>query len=264
MLTFEAVKSRLDREQPLSFLEFNYMLLQAYDFLHLNKNFNCLVQLGGSDQWGNIISGIDLIKKTTSKEAYAITSPLITNKDGSKMGKTADGAVWLDKKKLDDYDFYQYWRNVDDTDVVRFLKLFTKLSLTEINKLSKLKNEEINEAKIILSYEVTKLCRGKISADRAKKMTENIFDNKILDQRFKSSIINFDLVINNKFNVIDALESLDLVKSRSDAKRIIKSGGVKVNDSTFKDENFSLSKYANKKELKISVGKNKIGIIKIK
>ncbi len=264
MLTFEAVKSRLDREQPLSFLEFNYMLLQAYDFLHLSKHFDCLLQLGGSDQWGNIISGIDLIKKTTNKEVFAITSPLITNNDGSKMGKTVDGAVWLDKKKLDDFEFYQYWRNVNDADVSRFLKLFTKLSLTEIKKLSKLKNEEINEAKKILSFEVTKLCRGKRSADRAKKMTENLFDNKILDKRFKSLSINLDLLLNHKFNIIDALESLDLVKSRSDAKRIIKSNGVKVNDLTFKDEQFSLLKFAKKKEMKITVGKKKIGIIKIK
>ena len=129
MLTFDSVKSRLDREQPLSFLEFNYMLLQAYDFLHLNKEFNCVLQLGGSDQWGNIISGIDLIKKISGKDAYAITSPLITNNDGTKMGKTADGAIWLDKNKLDDFDFYQFWRNVDDKNVSKFLKLFTSLPL---------------------------------------------------------------------------------------------------------------------------------------
>ena len=213
MLTFESVKSRLDREQPLSFLEFNYMLLQAYDFLYLNKKFDCTLQLGGSDQWGNIISGIDLIKKTTNKEAFAITSPLIVNSDGSKMGKTVDGAIWLDKNKFDDFDFYQYWRNVDDDDVSKFLKLFTTIPFSEINKLSKLRNEEINEAKKILSYEITKLCRGEKSADTAKEMSQNIFDNKIIDERIKSKKIKFDDLLENNFNLIDALESLNLVKN---------------------------------------------------
>ena len=263
MLTFEAVKARLDREQPLTFLEFNYMLLQAYDFMHLNKNYNCILQLGGSDQWGNIISGIDLIKKTYNKQAFAITSPLITNNDGSKMGKTADGAIWLDKNKLDDYNFYQFWRNVNDADVPKFLKLFTKLPMLEINKLSKLKNEEINEAKKILSFEVTKLCRGKISADKAKNMSENLFDKKIIDNSLKSFEIKPNLIINNNFNIIDALDKLKLVKSRSDAKRIIKSGGVKVNDLTYKEEQYSLTKFTKNKEIKITVGKKKIGILKI-
>ena len=139
MLTFESVKNRLDREQPLTFLEFNYMLLQAYDYYHLNKEYDCELQLGGSDQWGNIVSGIDLIRRLNNKKTFAITSPLITNNDGSKMGKTADGAIWLDEYKLSNYDFYQFWRNVDDADVPKFLHLFTKLPLEEISKLSKLK-----------------------------------------------------------------------------------------------------------------------------
>ena len=180
MLTFDSVKSRLDREQPLSFLEFNYMLLQAYDFLYLNKKFNCILQLGGSDQWGNILSGIDLIKKTVNKKSYAITSPLITNSDGSKMGKTVSGAIWLDKNKLNDFDFYQYWRNVDDQDVPKFLKLFTTLSLSEIQKLSKLQNQEINEAKKILSYEITKICRGEESANTAHDISKMFLIIKLL------------------------------------------------------------------------------------
>ncbi len=150
MLTFESVKNRLDREQPLTFLEFNYMLLQAYDYYHLNKEYDCELQLGGSDQWGNIVSGIDLIRRLNNKKTFAITSPLITNNDGSKMGKTADGAIWLDECKLSNYDFYQFWRNADDTDVPKFLHFFTKLPLEEISKLSKLKGQEINEAKKIL------------------------------------------------------------------------------------------------------------------
>ena len=147
MLTFESVKNRLDREQPLTFLEFNYMLLQAYDYYHLNKEYDCELQLGGSDQWGNIVSGIDLIRRLNNKKTFAITSPLITNNDGSKMGKTADSAIWLDECKLSNYDFYQFWRNVDDADVAKFLHLFTKLPLEEISKLSKLIGQEINEAK---------------------------------------------------------------------------------------------------------------------
>ena len=183
MLTFDSVKLRLDREQPLSFLEFNYMLLQAYDFLYLNKKYDCDLQLGGSDQWGNILSGIDLIRKTYNKKAFAITSPLITNNDGSKMGKTADGAIWLDEAKLDNYKFYQFWRNINDSDVIKFLKLFTKVPIEEIKKLSKLKNQEINEAKKILAFEVTNICRGKKAANEALEISENIFDKKINDDR---------------------------------------------------------------------------------
>ena len=151
MLTFESIKNRLDREQSLSILEFNYMLLQSYDFFYLNKNYDCELQMGGSDQWGNILSGIDLIKKISKKNSFGITSPLITNPDGTKMGKTANGAIWLDEKKLSNYDFYQYWRNVDDNNVTTFLNLFTKLPISEIKKLSLLKDREINESKKILA-----------------------------------------------------------------------------------------------------------------
>jgi len=264
MLTFESVKARLDREQPLSFIEFNYMLLQAYDFYYLNKNYDCCLQLGGSDQWGNIITGIDLIKKISNKDAYAITSPLITNNDGSKMGKTADGAIWLDKKKLNDFDFYQYWRNVNDKDVAKFLRLFTTLPLHEINKLEKLQNKELNEAKKILSYEITKICRGKESADKVLEISQNIFENKIIDKRINSIQVNSGDLIDNKFTIIDALHKLDLVKSRSDAKRIIKSNGVKINDIVYNDEKMSLHKYVKKNDIKISVGKKKFGILKLK
>ena len=264
MMTLDSVKSRLEREQSLSFLEFNYMLLQAYDFLHLNKEFDCLLQLGGSDQWGNILSGIDLIRKIRNTKAYAITSPLITNNDGSKMGKTVDGAVWLEEEKLDNYKFYQFWRNVDDSDVPRFLKLFTKINLKEIEKLSKLKNQEINEAKKILAFEVTKICRSEDSAKEASEISNNIFDKNITDDRITSLEIKTDEIYSENFNLIDALEKLKLVKSRSDAKRIIKSNGVKVNDTTYKEKTLSLIKFANNSDIKISVGKKKIGLIKLK
>ena len=264
MLTYESVKNRLDREQPLTFLEFNYMLLQAYDFYYLRKNFDCVLQMGGSDQWGNIINGIDLIKKILNKKAYAITSPLITNTDGSKMGKTAKGAVWLDKEKLSNFDFYQFWRNVSDEKVESFLKLFTKINLDEIKKLSKLKGKETNEAKKILAYEVTKICRGIESAKEAEDMANNLFTIKKTDERLPSYEINSSFIKNSKFTILDALEKLNLSKSRSDTKRLIKSHGIRINEEIYNSNDLSLNVYANESEIKISVGKKNIGILKIK
>ena len=263
MLTYDSVKNRLDREQPLTFLEFNYMLLQAYDFYYLRKNYDCLLQLGGSDQWGNIINGIDLIKKMLNKKAYALTSPLITNADGSKMGKTAKGAVWLDEKKLSNFDFYQFWRNVNDSDVERFLKLFTKIKLSEIKKLSELKGEEINEAKKILAFEVTKITRGLASANEAKDIANNIFNNKTIDYRVATFVITSLDIKNSNFTILDAIEKLNLSNSRGDTKRLIKSNGIKINDKTFSLNDFSLKNYSKEDEIKISVGKKNIGILKI-
>ncbi len=263
MLTFESVKSRLDREQPLTILEFNYMLLQAYDFYHLNKNYDCILQMGGSDQWGNILSGVDLIKKINNKNAFGITSPLITNNDGSKMGKTADGAVWLNKDKISSLDFFQFWRNVNDDDVPKFLYLFTKLPLKEIEKLSSLRNEEINEAKKILAYEVTKLVRGKEDADEAIEIANNIFNSNIIDERLPNISENKLKLQNNIFTILDAIEKLELVKSRSEIKRLIKSKGVRVNDKLYINSSFTLKEYTGLKEIKISIGKKKIGILKI-
>ena len=208
MLTFDSVKSRLDREQPLTILEFNYMLLQAYDFFYLNKHHNCVLQMGGSDQWGNIISGVDLIKKINKKNAYGITSPLITNADGSKMGKTANGAIWLNKDKITSLDFFQFWRNVNDKDVSKFLYLFTKLPLKEIKKLSSLKNKEINEAKKILAYEVTKIVRGKEDADEAIDIANNTFNSNIIDQRLPNISHNKIEIRNNNFSILDAIQNL--------------------------------------------------------
>ncbi len=263
MLTFDSVRSRLDREQPLTILEFNYMLLQAYDFLHLNKNYDCILQMGGSDQWGNILSGVDLIKKINNKNAYGITSPLITNNDGSKMGKTADGAIWLNKDKISSLDFFQFWRNVNDNDVSKFLYLFTKLPLKEIVKLSTLKNEEINEAKKILAYEVTKIVRGKEDADEALQIANNIFNSNIIDERLPN-ISEKKLNLQDEFfTIVDAIEKLNLAKSRSEIKRLIKSDGVRINDELYKNSNLSLKEYSDLKEIKISVGKKKIGILKI-
>ena len=263
MLTFESVKSRLDREQPLTILEFNYMLLQAYDFYYLNKNYNCILQMGGSDQWGNILSGVDLIRKINRKDAFGITSPLITNSDGSKMGKTADGAVWLNKMKISSLDFYQFWRNINDKDVSKFLHLFTRISLNEIKKLSSLKEREINEAKKILAYEVTKIVRGKEDADEAIEIANNIFNSNIIDERLpniKQDKLNLK---NDSFTILDAIEKLNLVKSRSEIKRLIKSDGVRINDKLYKSKNLSLKEYSELNEIKITIGKKKIGILKI-
>ena len=261
MLTFESVKNRLDREQPLTFLEFNYMLLQAYDYFHLNKNYNCELQLGGSDQWGNIINGIELIRRLNNNKAFGITSPLITNNDGSKMGKTADGAIWLDENKISNYEFFQFWRNVEDTDVPKFLNLFTKLPRDEISKLSKLKDKEINEAKQILAFEVTKITRGKNQAKEAMDISNNIFSTNKLDDRIKSFKVKSDDILNSSFSIVDAVEKLELVKSRSEIKRLIKLNGIKVNDKNYNKSSFSLSEYAPLNEIKISVGKKKIGKI---
>ncbi len=264
MLTFESVKNRLDREQPLSFLEFNYMLLQAYDFYYLRKNYNCVLQMGGSDQWGNIINGIDLIKKMLNKKAYALTSPLITNADGSKMGKTAKGAIWLDKIKLSNFEFYQFWRNIADHDVSKFLKLFTKISLNEIKKLSELKDKEINEAKKILAFEVTKITRGIKSAKEAEDIANNIFNKKTLDERIPTYEISSSDIKKSNFLILDAIEKLNLSKSRSDTKRLIKSKGIKVNNEVFLSPDLSLKAYYKLSEIKLSVGKKNIGILKIK
>ena len=264
MLTYESVKNRLDREQPLTFLEFNYMLLQSYDFYHLKKNYDCVLQMGGSDQWGNIINGIDLIRKILNEKAYALTSPLITNTDGSKMGKTAKGAIWLDENKLSHFDFYQFWRNTHDNNVEKFLKLFTKIDLKEITRLSQLKGNEINEAKKILAFEVTKITRGSNSAKEAEEISHNIFEKKQLDERVDTLEINSNQIEKNIFTILDAVEKLNLTKSRSDTKRLIKSKGIKINDEVYNSDDLSLQSYVNFPNIKISVGKKNIGILKIK
>ena len=262
MLTFDSVKNRLDREQPLSILEFNYMLLQAYDFFYLNKHYDCLLQMGGSDQWGNILSGIELIRKSNQKKAFGITSPLITNNDGSKMGKTANGAIWLDQNKFSNHDFFQFWRNIEDINVSKFLYLFTKLPIDEIKKLSELKNKEINEAKEILAFEVTKFVRGELAAKEALEIAHNVFKSNVSDSRINNLEVHTKNVKNYSFTIIDAVEQLNLVNSRSEIKRLIKSKGIKINDKVYDEKNFLLDKYLTFKEIKISVGKKKIGILK--
>ncbi len=257
LINLESVRLRLEREQNLSFLEFNYSLLQAFDFLQLSKNYNCKIQMGGSDQWGNIITGLELVRKVTSKQAYGLTSPLLTNSSGSKMGKTANGAVWLNKEQLSDWDFWQYWRNVDDLDVIKFLKLFTELPISEIQKLENLKGAEINEAKIILANEVTKLCRSIETAEKIASSSSNLFNKAKIDEMLPSV-----RVTESEISFINALKILNFLNTNGEARRLIRGNGAKINDVVINDENYTLSSkdYENGK-VKISYGKKKHGLL---
>ncbi len=245
MLTFESVKERLKREQSLSFLEFNYMILQSYDFLHLNKHENCELQIGGSDQWGNIVLGMEIISKINKKDAFGLTTPLLTTSTGKKMGKTEQGAVWIDQNKYSSYDFYQYWRNVDDNDVEKLLLIFSDLDKEEIKILIK---EDINNAKKKLAYLVTTDCHSESSAQEAEEKARSIFENNSFD-----NIDEINFKIDSK--LIDTLTSNSTVSSKSEAKRLIEGGGIKIDDYQINDINLTIDKSYNNKILKI--GKKK-------
>ena len=245
MLTFESVKERLKREQSLSFLEFNYMILQSYDFLHLNKHENCDLQIGGSDQWGNIVLGMEIISKINKKDAFGLTTPLLTTSTGKKMGKTEQGAVWIDQNKYSSYDFYQYWRNVDDNDVEKLLLIFSDLDKEEIKILIK---EDINNAKKKLAYLVTTDCHSESSAQDAEEKARSIFENNSYD-----NIDEINFKIDSK--LIDTLTSNNTVSSKSEAKRLIEGGGIKIDDDQINDINLTIDKSYNEKILKI--GKKK-------
>ena len=260
LINLDSVKIRLEREQNLSFLEFNYSLLQAFDFLKLNQEYNCQLQMGGSDQWGNIITGLDLVRKKNSRQAFGLTSPLLTTSSGAKMGKSANGAVWLNENQLSNWDFWQYWRNTEDLDVIKFLKLFTELPMQEIEKLEKLKGSEINEAKIILANEVTKLCRGEKEAERASNAAINTFSKLQNDDALPNKTI-----LEAKISIIDALKVLDFVKSNGEARRLIRGNGARVNDIIINDEHFVLSNdHFKDYKAKISSGKKKHGLLILK
>jgi tyrosyl-tRNA synthetase len=234
MLTAECFKQRL--EKGLSFLEFNYMLMQAYDFLELNRKYNCVLQFGGDDQWSNIIAGVDLIRRKEHKPAYGMTFTLLTKSDGKKMGKTEGGALWLDKEKTSPYDFYQYWRNVDDADVEKCLALLTFLPMDEVRRLGSLPGEKINEAKKILAYEVTKIVHGEKEAEKAKKAAEALFvggqqdmNNVPTVEIHKDSLGSF---------IVDLLVDVDILPSKSEVRRLIKQNGLTVNDKKVTDPNY--------------------------
>jgi len=264
MLTMESVKLRL--EKGLSFIEFNYMILQAYDFMHLNKHFDCNFQLGGDDQWGNIVMGIDLTRRINQKEVYGITYPLISTSSGQKMGKTEAGALWLNSEKTSVYDFYQYWINVDDKDVKRFLYLYTFLPEHEVEKLGNLKDAEIRDAKKVLAYEVTKLVHGESEADNAIKATEATFGKNISGDIDESITTNLDMNrLNEGLNIITILSETNLVSSNSEARRMISQGGVYVNEDRVSDAEYKITKdnIVDNNLIRLRVGKKKYHILRI-
>ncbi|WP_353279491.1 tyrosine--tRNA ligase [Wolbachia endosymbiont (group B) of Xanthorhoe designata] len=257
MLGFDSVKIRLDREQNLSFLEFNYMLLQAYDFVELNKKYGCCLQIGGSDQWGNIVNGIELGKKLNLPELFGLTTPLLLNAQGKKMGKTESGAVWLDGSMLNSYDYWQYFRDVDDQDVGHFLRLFTDLPIDEIKKLESLKDQEINEAKKVLATEVTRICHGDKEAEVARLTAISAFENQ--DSSLLSGYTITREQVTNGILLIDLLHDTGFEPSKGAAKRLIQGNGCKVNDNTINDINYIINSESFKGQpfIKLSAGKKR-------
>jgi tyrosyl-tRNA synthetase len=263
MLAFDSVKLRLDRQQELSFLEFNYMILQAYDFVELNRRHGCVLQMGGSDQWGNIVNGIDLGRRLHGAQLFALTSPLITTSSGAKMGKTAAGAVWLDANLVSPYEYWQYWRNTEDADVARFLKLFTVLPLSEIDRLAALKGGEINEAKKILATEATALVHGRDAAGAAAETARKTFEEGTLAETLPTEDVaraSFD----NGLSVLGAFVQAGLVSSNGEARRLIKNGGLKVNDTAVTDEKMLLTAkdFTPEGVIKLSLGRKRHVLLK--
>jgi tyrosyl-tRNA synthetase len=254
MLSFDSVKTRLEREQSLSYMEFNYMILQAYDFLELNKKENCFLQIGGSDQWGNIVNGVELIKRYSNKSVYGLTTPLITLASGAKMGKTETGAIWLDKKFLSPYDYWQFWRNTDDRDVIKFLNIFTDL---ESDKIKELQSNDINKLKVILANETTSMLHGKKAAQMSEQAAKEAFSGNVLGSNLPTiKIKSKDL--DKKVNIIDLIILSKLENSKSEIRRLIKGNGIKINDEIISDEKLIIDdKFFNKNYLKLSIGKKR-------
>jgi tyrosyl-tRNA synthetase len=263
MLTYDSVKLRLEREQPLSFIEFNYMVLQAYDFVELYRRHGCRLQLGGSDQWGNIVSGIELGRRTDGAELFGLTSPLLTTASGAKMGKTAAGAVWLNPDMVSPYDYWQYWRNSEDGDVERFLRLFTELPLDEIARLAKLRGAELNEAKKILATEATALVHGRDAADRAAETARATFEQG----EVAVTLPTFDIPrseLEKGWGVLSANVEIGFVTSTGEARRQIRSGGIKINDVAVTDERrtLTLADLTPEGVIKLSLGKKRHALIR--
>jgi len=259
MLTMDSVKLRLEREQPLTFLEFNYMILQGYDFVELNERYNCTLQMGGSDQWGNILQGVDLGRRVREQELFGLTSPLITTSSGAKMGKTASGAVWLNAQRLSAYDYWQFWRNAEDGDVGRFLRMFTDLPLEEIARLENLRGAEINEAKKILATEATRLCHGDVAAREAADTAAKAFTGAAAE-----GLPTMTLESGAQILVLEAIVALGMAASKSDARRLIDQGGVKLNDQlvqsvTAKVSGADLDEHG---AARLAVGKKRHALIK--
>ena len=253
MLTFDSVRLRLDREQPLTFLEFNYMILQAYDFMELSRRYGCRAQLGGSDQWGNIVNGIELARRIDGTEVFGVTTPLITTADGGKMGKTAAGAVWLDEELLKPYDYWQFWRNTQDADVGKFLRLFTDLPLAEVERLEKLEGAGINDAKVVLATEATAMLHGREGAEAAAATARTTFAEGGLGADLPT------LNIGEGMSVLAALTGLGFCASNGEAKRKIAEGAVRLDDVTINDPGLILA--AGEEPLKLSLGKKRHGLL---
>jgi tyrosyl-tRNA synthetase len=255
MLSFDSVKLRLDREQPMTFLEFNYMILQGYDFRHLSRDLGVRLQMGGSDQWGNIVNGIELARRMDGTEVFGVTTPLLTTASGAKMGKTAEGAVWLNGDALPAYDFWQYWRNTDDRDVGKFLRLFTDLPLDEIARLEALGGSEINHAKIVLANEATALCRGTDAAREAESTARNLFEQGSAGGDLPTHAVN-----ESHISLVDALVAIGFASSKGEARRLISGGGARVDGTQITDESHEIT--AASSEARISSGKKKHGILR--
>ena len=253
MLTFDSVKLRLEREQSLSYMEFNYMILQAYDFYELNKSNKCKLQIGGSDQWGNIVNGVELIKREAGNHAFGLTTPLITLASGTKMGKTEKGAIWLNKDLLSPYDYWQFWRNTDDRDVLKFLKMFTDLTLEEINQV---KDKNINELKILLANKTTEMLHGKKEAEKSDKLAKNIFKENSSGESLPGIKVNNDILSKN---IVEVISHVNKDVSKSEIRRLIKSNAVKIDNQSIKDEKYIINQslFSERGFIKLSIGKKK-------
>mgnify|MGYP000916160715 CR=1 FL=1 len=263
MLNFDSVKLRLERKQSLSYMEFNYMMLQAYDFLELNERHKCILQIGGSDQWGNIVNGVDLIKRKNKKQAYGLTTPLITLSSGAKMGKTEKGAIWLNKKMLSPYDYWQFWRNTDDKDVINFLKLFTDLDLNQISQLES-DNQDINKLKILLANETTKMLHGSKAAKESETTAQKTFQDKEIGKNLPEIKIKKNSIVNG-MNVLDLVLLTTLANSKSEIRRMIKNNGLKINNEVITDEKkiIDQNNFDQDNNMKVSHGKKQHVIVKI-
>jgi tyrosyl-tRNA synthetase len=259
MLTMDSVRLRLEREQPLTFLEFNYMILQGYDFVELNKRHGCTLQMGGSDQWGNIVQGVELGRRVRNAELFGLTCPLITTSSGAKMGKTASGAVWLNPKRLSAYDYWQFWRNTEDADVGRFLRMFTELPLEEIARLEALRDADINEAKKILANEATRLCHGAQAAEAALATASSAFSGASAE-----GLPTFTLEAGAAAAITEIAVALGFAGSRSEARRLIEQGGVRLNDEVVRTATASVaeSDLDAAGRARLSVGKKRHGLIR--
>ena len=265
MLTFESVKQRLDRELPMTFIEFNYMILQGYDFVELNKRYGTVLQMGGSDQWGNIINGVELGRKMEQKQLFGLTAPLLTTASGAKMGKTEGGAVWLNADMTSPYQYYQYWRNVEDADTAQLLKVFTTLPMDEIRKLEALEGAEINEAKKVLAFEATKLCHGEQAAIDAAATAQKTFEQGGAGDDLPSIMVD-ETRLSAGVAIVDLLVEAGLAESKGKARKLIQQGGAKINDNKIEteDQSISASEITDEGYIKLSAGKKKHALIKLK